>query len=59
MSFEPVSRLDGLVAVIAGGLGAIGYATATRLAALGATCVLLHRKGDEAALRLFRDLLHG
>jgi 3-oxoacyl-[acyl-carrier protein] reductase len=51
MSFDPVSRLDGKVAVITGGLGAIGYATATRLAALGATCVLLHRKGDEAAAR--------
>jgi 3-oxoacyl-[acyl-carrier protein] reductase len=51
MSFEPTSRLDGKVAVIAGGLGAIGYATAQRLAALGATCVLLHRKGDDAAAR--------
>lgn len=51
MSFDPVSRLDGKVAVITGGLGAIGYATATRLAALGATCVLLHRKGDDAAAR--------
>ena len=28
MSFDPVSRLDGKVAVITGGLGAIGYATA-------------------------------
>lgn len=51
MSFDPVSRLDGKVAVITGGLGAIGYATARRLAALGATCVLLHRKGDDAAAR--------
>jgi len=51
MSFDPVSRLDGKVAVITGGLGAIGYATARRLAALGATCVLLHRKGDDAEAR--------
>ena len=51
MSFDPVSRLDGKVAVITGGLGAIGYASARRLAALGATCVLLHRKGDDAAER--------
>jgi len=51
MSLDPVSRLDGKVAVITGGLGAIGYATARRLAALGATCVLLHRKGDDAAAR--------
>jgi len=43
MSFDPVSRLDGKVAVITGGLGAIGFASARRLAALGATCVLLHR----------------
>lgn len=51
MSFDPTPRLDGQVAVITGGLGAIGYATAQRLAALGASCVLLHRKGDEAAQR--------
>jgi NAD(P)-dependent dehydrogenase (short-subunit alcohol dehydrogenase family) len=51
MSFDPTSRLDGKVAVITGGLGAIGYATARRLATLGATCVLLHRKGDDAAAR--------
>ncbi|MBS0339040.1 MAG: SDR family oxidoreductase [Proteobacteria bacterium] len=43
MSFDPVSRLDGKVAVITGGLGAIGYASAQRLAALGANCVLVHR----------------
>ncbi len=48
MSFDPILKLDGKVAVIAGGLGAIGYATAQRLAAIGATCVLLHRRGDEA-----------
>ena len=51
MSFDPTPRLDGKVAVITGGLGAIGYATAQRLAALGASCVLLHRKGDDAADR--------
>jgi 3-oxoacyl-[acyl-carrier protein] reductase len=51
MSFDPTPRLDGKVAVITGGLGAIGYATAQRLAALGATCVLLHRGTDNAAQR--------
>lgn len=51
MSFDPTSRLDGKLAVIAGGLGAIGYASAQRLAALGATCVLMHRKGADAAER--------
>ena len=45
MAFEPQTRLDGKVAVIAGGTGAVGIATARRLAALGAACVLLHR-GD-------------
>ncbi len=51
MSFDPVTRLDGKVAVIAGGFGAIGHATAQRLAALGAGCVLLHRKADDADAR--------
>lgn len=52
MTFQPLTRLDGKVAVVAGGLGAIGFATAQRLAALGARCVLLHRPGDDAAPRL-------
>src|ERR1700710_232091 len=51
MSFDPTTRLDGKVAVIAGGFGAIGHATATRLAALGASCVLLHRRTDDADAR--------
>ena len=34
--FKPADRLDGRIAVIAGGTGAIGIATARRLAALGA-----------------------
>jgi NAD(P)-dependent dehydrogenase (short-subunit alcohol dehydrogenase family) len=56
-AFTPRDRLDGQVAVIAGGTGAIGLATARRLAALGARCVLLHRSADEAgALALARAL---
>ena len=51
MSFDPTTRLDGKVAVISGGLGAIGHASARRLAALGASCVLLHRRGDDADAR--------
>lgn len=51
MSFQALSRLDGKVAVIAGGLGAIGYATAQRLAALGTSCVLLHRRAADAEAR--------
>ena len=49
--FAPTDTLHGRVAVIAGGTGAIGRATALRLARIGARCVLLHRSGDaEAAL---------
>jgi 3-oxoacyl-[acyl-carrier protein] reductase len=42
-SFAPRERLDGQVAVITGGAGAIGSATAQRLAGLGARVVLLQR----------------
>lgn len=48
-AFTPIDRLDGRVALIAGGLGAVGKATATRLAALGARVVLLHRRSAEEA----------
>jgi NAD(P)-dependent dehydrogenase (short-subunit alcohol dehydrogenase family) len=48
-TFSPLDRLDGRVAVIAGGTGAIGLATARRLAALGARCVLLYRNSGPAA----------
>ena len=48
--FAPAARLDGRSAVIAGGLGAIGRATALRLAALGAHVAILHRRSaDEAS----------
>jgi len=47
MSFEPIDRLDGRVAVIAGGKGAIGSATARRLAARGARIVSLDRSHPE------------
>lgn len=46
--FAPLDRLDGKVAVIAGGTGAIGLATARRLAALGARCVLLYLRETPA-----------
>ena len=48
-SFRPIDRLDGRVAVIAGGMGAVGKAAAVRLAARGARVVLLHRKSAEEA----------
>lgn len=43
MSFESIDRLDGKVAVITGGAGAIGLATAKRLAARGCRIVSLDR----------------
>lgn len=46
MSFEPLSRLDGKVVVITGGKGAIGMATARRLAALGARIVSIDRNPE-------------
>lgn len=53
--FAPQDRLDGKVAVIAGGTGAIGLASARRLAARGARCVLLHH-GDAAARSRLAEL---
>jgi 3-oxoacyl-[acyl-carrier protein] reductase len=54
-SFAPRERLDGQVAVITGGLGAIGLAVAERFAALGAQVVLLQRRaGAEADAALAR-----
>ena len=47
--FGPIDRLDGRVALIAGGLGAVGKAAAVRLAALGARVILLYRKTAEEA----------
>ena len=46
--FAPTDSLPGRVAVIAGGTGAIGMATAHRLAALGAHCVLLYGRRPAA-----------
>lgn len=48
-SFAPAARLDGRNVLIAGGLGAVGRATATRLASLGARVVLLHRRPEAEA----------
>jgi 3-oxoacyl-[acyl-carrier protein] reductase len=46
-TFAPLERLDGQVAVITGGKGAIGIATAHRLARAGARIVLLQRRASE------------
>jgi 3-oxoacyl-[acyl-carrier protein] reductase len=56
MSFEPVSKLDGRVAVITGGKGAIGWATAKRLAALGARIVSIDRSEPEKVQTLLDTL---
>ena len=55
-SFSPLDRLDGQVAVITGGTGAIGAATAKRLAQLGARVVLLHRGTLEKSHGLLQSL---
>ena len=56
MTFEPTSRLDGQVAVITGGKGAIGFATARRLATLGARIVSIDRSDPEGVQKLLDTL---
>lgn len=55
-NFSPLDRLDGQTAVITGGTGAIGAATALRLAHLGARVVLLHRGAPEKSADLLQSL---
>lgn len=55
-SFAPLDRLDGQVAVITGGNGSIGAATARRLARLGARVVLLQREPAETSNGLLAEL---
>lgn len=55
-TFGPRDRLDGEVAVITGGTGAIGSAVAQRAAALGARIVLLHRQGPADAEPVLKRL---
>jgi len=45
-SFEPEERLEGRDVLVAGGLGAVGRATAARAARLGARVILLHRRPE-------------
>ena len=56
--FAPLEDLQGRVAVIAGGLGAVGRATAQRLARRGARIALLHRR-PEAEAQAFLATLPG
>jgi 3-oxoacyl-[acyl-carrier protein] reductase len=55
-TFAPRDRLDGEVAVITGGGGAIGSATARQLSALGARIVLLNHAPVGPAKELAREL---
>src|SRR5205085_10131151 len=59
ISHAPRERLDDEPAVITGGTGAIGTATARRLATLGARIVLLHRKPAAAAEPVLHSLAGG
>jgi len=58
-TFAPTARLDARNVVIAGGLGAIGRATAQRLAAIGARVIVLHRKPDAEGQAFIRTLPSG
>jgi NAD(P)-dependent dehydrogenase (short-subunit alcohol dehydrogenase family) len=55
-SFAPAARLDGRSVLVAGGLGAVGRATAARFAALGARVILLHRRPDAEAQSFLASL---
>lgn len=57
--FAPTDTLSDRVAVIAGGTGAIGMATARRLAALGARCVLLYARRPAAEAQALAATLPG
>ena len=56
MSYKSTKPLHGRVAVIAGGNGGIGYATATRLAQAGAKVVLLVRSALDTATTRAQEL---
>lgn len=58
-SFTPTDTLTGKVAVITGGTGAIGLASAHRLAKLGARCVLLYNSESPEAAAAKAAALHG
>jgi NAD(P)-dependent dehydrogenase (short-subunit alcohol dehydrogenase family) len=58
-TFAPTDSLQGRIAVITGGTGAIGLATAKRLAALGARCVLLYNSETAESAAAKAALLPG
>lgn len=58
-TFQSVKELNGKVAVIIGGNGAVGFATSKRLANLGATCVLIGRNSIEKGIEQIKELPPG
>ena len=58
-TFQSLDDLNNKVAVIIGGSGAIGFATAKRLAGLGATCVLVGRSAIEKGEKHISQLTAG
>jgi NAD(P)-dependent dehydrogenase (short-subunit alcohol dehydrogenase family) len=58
-TFQSVDDLNNRVAVIIGGTGAVGFATAKRLAKLGATCVLIGRNAIEKGAAQVEQLQGG
>lgn len=55
-SFEPQARLEGRDILVAGGLGAVGRATAAVAARLGARAILLHRRPEAEAAECLAGL---
>ena len=58
-NFAPTDSLQGRIAVITGGTGAIGLSTAKRLATLGARCVLLYNSESAESAAAKAAALHG
>jgi len=56
-TFQPTDRLDGRVAVVVGGAGAIGAATVRRLAERGARVAIVHRGPGPEKARAVLDAL--
>ncbi len=57
--YQPTERLDGRVAVVVGGAGAIGAVTARRLAERGARVALIHRADEPQRTQAVIDSLPG
>lgn len=58
-TYQPTERLDGRVAVITGGAGAIGARSAQLLSQRGARIALVHRRNEPARTQAILDGLSG